>query len=432
MELIYKLMKIQVLIVAVISSFILYGCEDNEADYLELSESSFGNVSGDGATLTVNITSDVEWQVSKTAQWCSITPGKGSGNQTLTLQIEANPDSKERKVTVTVASPSIQVSRKIEITQAAGYTPIEQYHYKLPVVFHVLYHDKSDPEQYVRQSRLSEILNTVNRLYKNSTQSVDMNLTFTLATVNPDGEAMEQPGVEYIAWPENYPIDCDAFMNDDISEATGKGYVRYLWDPNRYINIMVYNFANDPNSNTTTLGISHLPFTVKGANSLAGLSEINASHLELENLSFPYCVSINSLFINEESTGNTYNTADITVTLAHELGHYLGLHHVFSETENENSCEHGLCNQLFRPFYSRTAGAYSPCLVIQSSDTGPKSRSGSRHALCAKRTYEVTNPYRQIGVAIERKKEMNNHLFISFSNIFIRSNVFPASVEGNN
>lgn len=54
MELIYKLMKIQVLIVAVISSFILYGCEDNEADYLELSESSFGNVSGDGATLTVN------------------------------------------------------------------------------------------------------------------------------------------------------------------------------------------------------------------------------------------------------------------------------------------------------------------------------------------------------------------------------------------
>lgn len=128
-------------------------------------------------------------------------------------------------------------------------------------------------------------------------------------------------------------------MNDDISEATGKGYVRYLWDPNRYINIMVYNFANDPNSNTTTLGISHLPFTVKGANSLAGLSEINASHLELENLSFPYCVSINSLFINEESTGNTYNTADITVTLAHELGHYLGLHHVFSETENENSCE---------------------------------------------------------------------------------------------
>lgn len=231
------------------------------------------------------------------------------------------------------------MSRKIEITQAAGYTPIEQYHYNLPVVFHVLYQDKSDAQQYVSPNRLSEILNAVNRLYKKSVQSTDMNLTFTLATASPDGEKMDQPGVEYISWPGSYPIDCDAFMNDDINETAGKGYVRYVWDPNRYINIMVYNFANEPGSNTTTLGISHLPFTTKGANSLAGLSEINVSRLELKNLSFPYCVSINNRFINEESTATTYKPADITVTLAHELGHYLGLHHVFSETERGNSCE---------------------------------------------------------------------------------------------
>lgn len=98
---------------------------------------------------------------------------------------------------------------------------------------------------------------------------------------------------------------------------------------------MVYNFANEPGSNTTTLGISHLPFTTKGANSLAGLSEINVSRLELKNLSFPYCVSINSRFINEESTVTTYKPADITVTLAHELGHYLGLHHVSPKQKEE-------------------------------------------------------------------------------------------------
>ena len=61
-------MKIQTLIVIALSSFILYSCEDNETNYLELSESSFSNVSSDGATLTVDITSNVEWQVSKTAQ----------------------------------------------------------------------------------------------------------------------------------------------------------------------------------------------------------------------------------------------------------------------------------------------------------------------------------------------------------------------------
>lgn len=287
MKSIYKFMKIQVLIAAVIASSILYGCEDNETNYLELSESSFSNVDSEGATLTVSVTSDVEWQISKTAQWCNVTPSKGFGNQTLTLQIEANPDSKERKVTVTVASPATKMSRKIEITQAAGYTPIEQYHYNLPVVFHVLYQNKSDAQQYVSPNRLSEILNAVNRLYKKSVQSTDMNLTFTLATASPDGEKMDQPGVEYISWPGSYPIDCDVFMNDDINETAGKGYVRYVWDPNRYINIMVYNFANEPGSNTTTLGISHLPFTTKGANSLAGLSEINVSRLELKNLSSP-------------------------------------------------------------------------------------------------------------------------------------------------
>lgn len=58
-------MKIQVLIAAVISSFIVYGCEDNETNYLELSESSFSNVNGDGATLTVSVTSDVECKYPK-------------------------------------------------------------------------------------------------------------------------------------------------------------------------------------------------------------------------------------------------------------------------------------------------------------------------------------------------------------------------------
>lgn len=50
-------------------------------------------------------------------------------------------------------------------------------------------------------NRLSEILNAVNRLYKKSVQSADMNLTFTLATASPDGEKTDQPGVEYISWP---------------------------------------------------------------------------------------------------------------------------------------------------------------------------------------------------------------------------------------
>ena len=77
-----------------------------------------------------------------------------------------------------------------------------EYHYNLPVIFHVLYKDKNNPLQYVKQDRLAKILDTVNKLYKDKTKSVDMNLTFTLATTDEDGKPLSTPGVEYVLWEE--------------------------------------------------------------------------------------------------------------------------------------------------------------------------------------------------------------------------------------
>ena len=139
----------------------------------------------------------------------------------------------------------------------------------------MLYKDKNEPLQYVNHNRLKDILNTVNQLYKDATKSVDMNLTFTLATEDPNNKALSTPGVEYKEWPENYPIDCEAFMKDNSHK-----YVDYLWDPNKYINIMVYNFVSDPNSNSTILGISHLPFTTSGKNFLEGLNTTQYAYME--------------------------------------------------------------------------------------------------------------------------------------------------------
>lgn len=313
-------------------------CEDSsneDTPSLEISQSTFDNISSNGATVEVNVTSNDSWTASTDATWCSLSPQKGDGNQKLTIIVEGNIEHTARTATVTVSSSKAN-SKTIRISQDGASASAGEYHYELPVIFHVLYKDKADPLQYVSQSRLADILSIVNKLYKEKTKSVDMNLTFMLAAINPDGESMNMPGVEYIQWPESYPIDCDKFMSDN----SGK-YVKYLWDPNKYINVMIYNFTSD-NSGTTTLGISHLPFTTVGTNYLAGLNEVKYSHLEVENLNFPYCASINSLYINHQSTVSSYNTSDITVTLAHELGHYLGLHHTFSETKEGdliNTCK---------------------------------------------------------------------------------------------
>ena len=285
-----------------------------------MSESAFNDVSYEGTTLEVQITSGAAWTASSNATWCTFVPTKGTGSQKFAIEVQGNLETTARTATVTIKSGKTE--KNIEIHQNANKGEL---HYKLPVIFHVLYQNESDALQYVSKDRLADILNKVNNYYKDGVNSMDMNLSFTLATETPDGETLASPGVEYIKWTGEYPIDCDEFMSDE----SGKN-VSLLWEPNEYINVMVYPFKQD-NSGTETLGISHLPFTTKGNNSLAGVNETEYSYLSLENLRFPYSVSINSNYINDESDDQYYLTTDVIVTLAHELGHYLGLHHVFTE-----------------------------------------------------------------------------------------------------
>lgn len=311
-------------------------CKDSDTDPTELilSESSFSNISSSGEEFDIDISCTNAWTVSNPASWCNVTPQKGTGNQKISLSVGANLETTSRTTTITISSG--RTKKTIEVSQEGATSTIDNYHYELPVIFHVMYQNEKDPLQYVSQTRLAEILSMVNEMYKNEVNSVNMNLTFTLADTDPNGASLDNPGVEYVQWTESYPIDCEKFMNDNSGS-----YVKYLWDPNRYINVMIYNFSADESSGTTTLGISHLPFTTTSNNSLEGLNETSHSSLSLKNLKFPYCASINSLYINEQSYGNNYKPTDVTVTVAHELGHYLGLHHVFTEKDDDktSSCE---------------------------------------------------------------------------------------------
>ncbi|MFK2769547.1 M43 family zinc metalloprotease [Bacteroides fragilis] len=200
-------MKTEYLFVILLVLIGFSSCEDSTSDAtLELSQSTFENISSDGATLTVNITSSGSWTAASSSTACNPVPNQGTSNQSLSIVVEANLDEAERNMTVVVTSGGIK--KTISISQQGRSTTAGEYHYNLPVIFHVLYKDKNNPLQYVKQDRLAKILDTVNKLYKD-----------------------------------------------------------------------------------------------------------------------------NSLFINDQSTSTQYSTADITVTLAHELGHYLGLHHAFSEND---------------------------------------------------------------------------------------------------
>ena len=223
------------------------------------------------------------------------------------------------------------------------------YVYELPVVFHVLYSDESSATQYIPYQRLANILSYVNQIYQGNVygESENIHVKFVLATEDENGNKLRYQGVDYVHYTGDYPIDVNKFMTDQ----TGAN-VKYIWEPNKYINVMMFNFKSDDSDNIT-LGISHMPYSVAGSShQLEGLSTVKYEDLRKNNLPFAYCSAVNSLYANQQPTGGyyqsdrytntdhqatTFSAADIVVTLAHELGHYLGLLHDFTESRGSGS-----------------------------------------------------------------------------------------------
>lgn len=224
--------------------------------------------------------------------------------------------------------------------------------YVLPVICHVFYTNKLD-STYIPSERISHIFEKVNEYYSNN----HINVSFKLTTLPPAGKEINYPGVEYIQW-NTREISVNDVMGGEIAN---KPYKDYLWDPNKYINVMFYAFKPEQvDEGYITLGISHLPLTFKGSHSLKGLQEVDSlkygSRLTLQNIRWAPCSSINSKYAYDESTDNEYYTTDVTVTVAHELGHYLGLLHAFTENEEgemaDDCYNSDYCDDT--PSYNRT------------------------------------------------------------------------------
>jgi len=310
---------------------LITACGNDSEPPITLSQNSFQNVSYDQTSLEVEIRTSMSWTATSLVSWCKVSEGQGTGSATLKLLLEPNIDKNR------IGTVKIWTEKEImEITiQQTALPAGQEYHYKIPVIFHVLYNNQTDNKQYVSQTRLVEILKNVNAYYRGETlynggdAGIDLNLEFVLAENDENGNTLTTPGVEYVKF-ESMPLDCEAFMSE-------KRYVDMLWDPNQYINIMLYNFAEVDGGNSVILGISHLPLSVNGSTYLEGLPSTPYAYLTKENLTYPKCVSINSLYIYEDQgEKGSYNSMNVNVTLAHELGHYLGLHHAFDENDDSS------------------------------------------------------------------------------------------------
>lgn len=229
---------------------------------------------------------------------------------------------------------------------------ITKLRYELPVVFHIFYNDENDEKMNIPANRIYEILDECNNVYAGQTSptAIDMNLKFVLAEKDDKGNTLKEKGINRIkvADPE---FDHSRFMNN-------KDMVRYMYDVNQYINIMLYPFKAPTGENKgITLGVSHIPYTVK-PDHLDGIDKLPyfPTHSQL---TYPHCLSINSAYIYEVRSieGRVYNSRDVVNTLTHELGHYLGLFHAFNEEKEGNALK--LTNKCVDSDYCKDTPAYN-------------------------------------------------------------------------
>lgn len=273
----------------------------------------------EGSQFEITVTSTSAWTVSAAPAWVE---WQVNESQTLlTLTVDENLNQDKRTGTITLTNEE-DINQSILIEQEA-YTYSANHHYKLPVVFHVLYWNANNTQHYVEAGHLQKVMDRVNQYYREC--GVDLNLEFVMATEDPEGNRLEEPGVSREKW-QYTTMDCSSFMGSGDAK-----YKSLLWDTSKYVNIMLYNF-----SDSQILGISQFPWLPEPYE-LEGIS-IAKKGANLADNPYPQCVCINNKYIYDLTNDDeAYSVSDIGVTLAHELGHFLGLYHAFNQLNNGNT-----------------------------------------------------------------------------------------------
>lgn len=228
-----------------------------------------------------------------------------------------------------LALPFLLVGCKNDKTPTPTPPPVQEIpDGTLPVVFHVLYEDPNSLQQSPKASVFQDRLSRLNSFYAATLYpgagSAPVDVKFMMATVDPDGNAMAEPGINRVQYTGATNMSAVDFLD---AKPTGRN-AKLFWDPNKYVNVWVFGFLNtgnpnDPADETYVTGISYLAY----ATTAHPIDKLNAGDYYLSHLpNYMHGITLNNAWFTKEEG---------IPTLIHEMGHYLGLKHAFSDPSDK-------------------------------------------------------------------------------------------------
>lgn len=200
----------------------------------------------------------------------------------------------------------------------------------IPIIFHVIHNgDNVGAGENISQAQVNSQIDVLNEDFRKAfgtpgynthPAGADCEIEFCAAVVDPNGVILAEPGIDRRNMGQTDWQRSTGAAND--IEAVLKPAT--IWDPDRYCNVWTVRFGG---ASTSLLGYAQFP----SSSGLQGLNNNGGS------------ATTDGVVVRFNATGRV-GTLDATYnegrTLTHEIGHWLGLRHIWGD----QSCGNDYCN----------------------------------------------------------------------------------------